>query len=151
MEKNKHFYYTVGYSFPLGAHCELSFWSLPHSQVICCTGHSRWNLCPTEQHCLVERDACESLQLCISNHTPTPLRTRESLHSIQQCKGVQRPSAIFRCEGSKSITGGRYWDSWISTRSGTGMIMHLYLSTSSSLCPYHHQIHFPDRQYCIFP
>lgn len=38
--------------FPLGAHHELSSVSLPRSQVICCTGHSRWYLCPTEQHCL---------------------------------------------------------------------------------------------------
>lgn len=99
----------------------------------------------------VERDAYESLQLCIWNHTPIPWRTRASLHSIKQSKVVQRPSAIFRCEGSKSITEGRYWDSWISTSSGTGVIMHLYLSTSSSLCPHHHQIHFPVSQYCILP
>lgn len=73
----------------------------------------------------VERDACESLQLCIWNHTPIPLTTRASLHFIKQCKVVQRPSAIFRCEGSKSITEGRYWDSWISTSSGMDVIMHL--------------------------
>lgn len=84
-------------------------------------------------------------------HSPIPLRTRASLHFIKQCKVVQRPLAIFRRGGSKSITEGRYWDSWISTSSGTGVIMHLYLSTSSSLGPYHHQIHFPVNQHCIFP
>lgn len=97
----------------------------------------------------VERDAYESLQLYIWNHTPIPLRTRASLHSTKQCKVVHRPSAIFRCEGSKSITEGRYWDSWISTSNDTGVIMHLYLSTSSSLCPYHDQIHFSVSQYCV--
>lgn len=81
----------------------------------------------------------------------SPLRTRASLHSIKQCKVVQRPSAIFRCEDSKSITETEAWDSWISTSRGTVVIMHLYLSTSSSLCLYHHQIHFPVRQYCISP
>lgn len=54
----------------------------------------------------VERDARESLPLNIWNHTPVPLRTRTSLHSTKRCKVVQRP-AIFRCEGSESITERR--------------------------------------------
>lgn len=85
------------------------------------------------------------------SETPIPLRTRASLHPIKQCKVIQRPSAIFRHGGSKSITEGRYWDSWISTSSGRGVIMPLYLSTSSSLCLYHQQIHFPVSHYCTLP
>lgn len=82
----------------------------------------------------------KGIQLCIWNRTPIP-----------SCEVVQRPSAIFRCEGSKSITERKYWDSWISTSSGIGVIMRLYLSTLSSLCPYHYQIHFSVSQYCILP
>lgn len=96
----------------------------------------------------VEKDAYESVQLFIWNHTPIPLRTKASLHLTQQCKVVLRPLAIFRCEGSKSITGGRYWDSCISTSREIGVIMHIYLSTSSFLCTCRNQIHFSVRRYC---
>lgn len=85
------------------------------------------------------------------SETPIPLRTRASLHPIKQCKVIQRPSAIFRHRASKSITEGRYWDSGISTSNGRGVIMPLYLSTSSSLCLYHQQIHFPVSHYCTLP
>ena len=84
------------------------------------------------------------------NRTPIPLRTRASLHCIKECKVVQRPSAIFRCDGSKSITEETYWDSLISTSNGRGVIMHCNLSTSSFLCPYHNEIHFPVSQCWIF-
>lgn len=92
-----------------------------------------------------ERDACESLQLYIWNHAPIPLRTRPPLHSTK----LHRPFAIFRCEGSKFITEGGHWDSWISTSSTSHVIMHLYLFTSSSLSPYHNQIQIPVSQYYI--
>lgn len=96
----------------------------------------------------VEKDAYESVQLYIWNHTPIPLRTKVSLHSTQQCKVVLRPSATFRCDGSKSITRGRCWDSWISTSRDIGVIMHIYRSTSSFLCTCRNQIHFSVRRYC---
>lgn len=138
-----------------------------HSTVVCPIGCSSWVFIsepPTFTGYLLHRpqqvialphwtalSGLKGIQLCIWNSTPIPSRTRASLHSIKQCEVVQRPSAIFRCEGSKSITEGRYWDSWISTSSGIGMIMRFYLSTLSSLCPYHYQIHFSVSQYCILP
>lgn len=133
---------------PLGVHYKPSFFSLPHLPVICCTGRSRWYLCPTEQHCLGwKRCLWISTALYLKPY-PIPLRTKASLHSTLQCKVVLRPSAIFRCEGSKSITRGRYWDNWISTSRDIGVIMHIYLSTSSFLCTCRNQIHFSARRYC---
>lgn len=44
----------------------------------------------------------------------------------------------------------RHWDSWISTSGDTGVIMHLYLSSSSSPGPYHKEIHFSVRRCWCF-
>ena len=57
--------------------------------------------------------------------------------------GLFRDLGLFlEVKFSKSITDRRHRDSWISTSSGTRMIMHFYLSTTSSRCAYHHQMHF---------
>lgn len=139
-------------TFSSGAHHELSFLSLPHPQVICCTGHSRWYLCPTAHHCLSWKKhlwVTTALNLKPSPRSPESKSISTSPHPIKKYKVVQTPSAIFRSEGSKSITEGRHWDSWMSTSSSTGVIMHLYLSRSSSLCPYRSWIHFSVIQNCI--
>lgn len=131
--------FKVQYIVPLGTIISL---------VICCTAHSRWYLCPTEQHCLGwKRCLWISTALYLKPYPYSPENKSVSTFK-QQCKVVLRPLAIFRSEGSKSITRGRCWDSWISTSRDIGVIMHIYLFTSSFLCTCCNQIHFSVRGFC---
>lgn len=89
-----HFYYTPGYSIVLHWVPTMSYhFGASHIHRLSVAQATAGDIsAPLNSIVWVERDACESPQLCISNHSPTPLRTRTPLHSIQQCKGAQRLS-----------------------------------------------------------